>query len=118
MYSIDVQRILNTNKRLTAICFLIDLVQAGEHPQAIFQIDDLELGTWSGTCVARLECPTNFIPALTSDVILSEWAIAFEVTSNRHDLQFSKGAKDSDFLEVSSVLTIEGKLVGLRKGSD
>ena len=118
VYSIHVQHVLNTNKRLTAVCDLIDLVQAGEHPQAIFQIDDLELGPWSGTCVARLQCPTNLIPTLTSDVILSEWAVAFEVTSNRHELQFSKGQQDDDSVEASSVLTIEGRLVGLQKGSD
>ena len=59
VYSIDVQRVLDSNKRLTAICYLMDLAQVGEHSQAVFEVEDLELGAWSGTCVARLECPTT-----------------------------------------------------------
>jgi hypothetical protein len=117
VYSIDVQRVLDNNKRLAAICYLIDLAQVSEHPQAVFEVEDLELGAWSGTCVARLECPTNFLPTLASEEILSEWAVAFEVTKNRHALHFSKGPGDNDSVEMWSVLTIEGKLVGLQKGS-
>jgi hypothetical protein len=116
VYSIDVQRVLNANKRVTAICYLTDLVQRDEHAQAIFQIDDLELGAWSGTCVARLECSTNFVATLASEEILSEWGVAFEVTSNRHGLHFSKGATEDDSAEAWSVLTVEGKLLGLQKG--
>ena len=117
VYSIDIQRVLATNKRIAATCYLIDLIQTREHPQAIFQIDDLELGAWYGTCVARLECPTNLIPTLASEQILSEWAVAFELTSNGHDLQFSKGSNDNPYMKIWGVLTIEGKLLGVRKGS-
>lgn len=117
VYSIDVQRVLSTNKRLTATCYLIDLVQAGEHAHAVFEIGELELGAWSGTCVVRLECATNFVPTLASDLTVPDWAVAFEVTSNRHDLQFTKGPGDDDVVKVWSVLTIEGKLLGLQDAS-
>jgi hypothetical protein len=115
VYSIDVQRVLKTNTRVTTTCYLIDLVQLGERAQAVFQIDDLEPSAWSGTCVVRLDCPTNFISILASEQIFCLWAVAFETTSSHHDLRFSKGSTDDDFVTPWSVLTIEGKLLGLHK---
>jgi hypothetical protein len=116
VYSIDVQRVLRTNKRLAANCCLIDLVESGEQAEAIFDIEPFDtLILWSGKCVAKLECTTNLMPALVAGDTGSTWTVAFEIRNSRHGLQSSKGVKDDDSGEVWSVLVIEGKLLGLRK---
>ncbi|MSU59426.1 MAG: hypothetical protein EXS35_14855 [Pedosphaera sp.] len=116
VYSIDVQRVLGTNKQIAATCYLRDLVQSGEQAVAIFDVEPLEtLVLWSGKCVAELECPTNLIPAVVAGGTHLPWAVAFEIRNSRHELQFSKGVNGDDSAKVWSVVIIEGKLLDLKK---
>ena len=108
LYSIYVQRVLNSNKRFVALATLRDVLQSGEKVEAIFEIenaDDLQ-------CVARLECPTNFISELTSST--DEWGVIFDADANHHTLNIGQ-LVDGNETVITTALTVEGKIVGLEK---
>lgn len=103
--SIQIQRALKNNARFASEARLCDLVQAGEKVEAIFQIE--RAGKFE--CAAQLECPTNFIPELSSHT--REWAIVFEPGENHEAISISQLGDGNDV--VVSGLIIEGKLTGL-----
>jgi len=110
-HSIYIQRALTSSNRFVCSGTLCDLVQTDENVEAIFEIEhgfDFEF-------VAKLNCPTNFVPMLASSS--DKWAIVFEPTQNHHTLNINQ-LVDGDDTVVVSGLIVEGKLVGIEKLSD
>ena len=116
LYSIDIQRVLAGNMRIVASGTLHDIVQSGERIQAVFRIDNMDLLFWEGTCVATLDCPTNFISRLRSEAVLPRCAVAFEVAGNHHKSKFSRIVLNEDaFAKPWSVIALDGKLIDFEK---
>jgi hypothetical protein len=114
VFSFHIQQVLRNNTRFAASASLMDLVQSGEHTEAVFEISIFDLALWmSGTCVAKLECPTNLIPVLASNHT-GYVCIAFESSQNRHALHFTTHPSgDDDHVVLSSLITVEGRLIAV-----
>ncbi len=117
VFAFNIQQVLNANKKLAAAGRLIDLVQSGEHVQAVIELCDFDLGLWSlidaRECVAELECPTNLIPNLVSKR-LTKCCFAFEAAGNQHSLKYmAHSSQDNDWAVLSSVIRIEGRLIAI-----
>lgn len=118
VFSFHVQRVLNNNAKVAATGILKDLVQSGERIEAVFEINSLrEELLWDGKCVAKLECPTNYLSTLMSKDMFfeSEWGLVFDLSENHHDLKFSKGSGEDHSVESYIVITITGKLTAIEE---
>ena len=111
-FAIHLQRVLNNNKRLAATGPLLDVVETGGKVEAIFEISEWQIDTM---CIARLECPTNLIPKLTSIAPNDLWGFVFEVRETQQSLNFSNSSKDEAVSHVRIVLTIEGRLIAVEE---
>jgi hypothetical protein len=111
-YTIHIQRVLGSNKRLVAEGALLDVVESNGQAEAVFELV-LPIAT-EQCCITRLKCPTNLISTLTADVPSTWWTFVFDVGENQQDLRFSKASED-DTPTAYSVLTIEGKLIEAAK---
>jgi hypothetical protein len=108
-YSLQIQRVLGSNRRLVAEGSLLDVAERGGHAEAVFELIS-SMGS-DNMCIARLQCPTNLISTLTTEVPPAWWTFVFDVGENHQELRFSKGSGMDDSPTVFSVLTIEGKLI-------
>jgi hypothetical protein len=106
-YSIQIQQMLATNKRFVAEGWLLDVAESHGSVEAVFDLPIL--AAEGNKCIARLECPTNLIAVLTSDVPMEGWCFVFDAGENSHDLIPSKDNDEPS--SVESLLTIKGRLI-------
>jgi hypothetical protein len=106
IFSYDIQTALASNPRLVASGYLTDVVRAGDHIQAIFEV----FGIWEPDCVLTLDCPTNTLASLRHGK-LDLLYFAFEPTKNKSELIWRR-SEPADESEVPvSRLIVQGKLI-------
>jgi hypothetical protein len=111
LFTFQIQRFLNDNKRVAARGFLEDVYQSGDRLKAIFH---LTFNTADeDTMYAVLECPTNLISILTSvsNDTYDSWALVVDV--DNVDLEYDENSDEDASSSVYKLKRVEGKLVAV-----
>ncbi len=122
LFSADIQQVLTEKKRFAADCKLHDLIRSETNLQAVFTFESKELiGPEDKECVLKLDCPADLAKVLASHRVYGRVSVAFEAVSCRGSLEFSPSytldasaaAVDFDRFNTLTVLTVEGRLIGV-----
>jgi hypothetical protein len=111
MFTFQIQRFLDDNKRVAAIGSLDDMFQTSNHIEASFELqfytgDDDEI-------FAELECPTNLVSKLASMHVNSDqlFGLVFDIDNVR--LKYEEIADEDDSTKIDREKLIQGRLLAV-----
>lgn len=110
LFSFQVQRFLNDNRRVAARGFLEDVYQSGNELKVIFHLTFNAAD--EDTMFAVLDCPTNLVSKLSSvSNTYDSWALVFDVDNVY--LKYDENTNEDESSFVSKLKRIEGKLLAV-----